>query len=170
MDTPELIYAAQKGNLIAFNSLIKDYVDLIYRLLSRGVLPGGEVNELTQTAIQSIYRKLPGYHGGDFRLWIIKNLINFCRSAVKRNHSGSRHPQGSGTGEQILHQFLAGLQVEERLVVILVDLEKLDYAEAAMVLGIPLKVVQSRLARARRLFIANYSGWVPEQRSELPTS
>jgi DNA-directed RNA polymerase specialized sigma24 family protein len=170
MDTPELIYAAQKGNLQAFNRLIRDYGDLIYRILSRGVLTGEEADALAQIAIRSFYKKLPGYRGDDFRLWIIKNLVNFCRSSVKRNHSRSKHPQGPGTGEQTLQGYLSGLPVEDRLVVILVDLEKLDYKEAAMVLGIPLKAVQIRLARARRVFISKHSGWTLDQSAEIHTT
>jgi RNA polymerase sigma factor (sigma-70 family) len=157
METPELIYAAQHGNLQAFNRLIADYGDLIYRLLSRAALPDLDAEPLTQAAIQNIYRKLPGYRDGDFRLWIFKHLVNFCRSRIRRNHSHPKKLQETSTEEQILQRCLSELPVEERLVVILVDMEKLSYGETAAVLGIPVKAVQSRLARARWLVMTNSS-------------
>lgn len=160
METPDLIYAAQQGNLQAFNRLIADYGDLIYRLISRAALPGLDAEPFAQTAIQTIYRKLPGYRGGDFRLWIFKHLVNFCRSQIRRNHSHPKEPQEIKTEEQILQWCLSKLPMNERLVVILVDMEKLNYGETAVVLGIPAKAVQSRLARARRLVMNNSYGRV----------
>jgi len=158
METPDLIYAAQQGNLQAFNRLIADYGDLIYRLLSRAALPGLDAEPLTMAAIRNLYRKLPGYRGDDFRLWIFKHLVNFCRSGIRRNQSHTKEPQEIKTEEQILQRCLSKLPMEERLVVILVDMEKLNYDEAAVVLGIPVRVVQSRLARGRRLILSSTRG------------
>lgn len=170
MDTPELIYAAQKGNLQAFNRLIRDYGDLIYRILFRAAFPTSDTEALTQAAIQSIYRKLPGYREVDFRLWIIKNSVNFCRSAIKRNHNRPEEHRWAVTEEQFIYYCLYLLPFEERLVVILVDMENLNYRETAAVLGIPVKTVQSRLARARRMITSKHSGYVPDRIPEKPTS
>lgn len=170
MDTPELIYAAQKGNLQAFNWLIRDYVDLIYRILSRAASPSWDTEALTQAAIQSLYQKLPGYRQVDFRLWIIKNSVNFCRSAIKQNPSRPKEIQWTATEGEFIRYCLGSLPFEERLVVILVDMENLNYGETATVLGIPVWAVQSRLARARRLITSQHSGVVPDRIPENPLS
>jgi RNA polymerase sigma-70 factor (ECF subfamily) len=51
--------------------------------------------------------------------------------------------------DEPLERALLSLSEGLRLCVVLVEIEGLDYAEAAMVLGIPLGTVRSRLSRAR---------------------
>lgn len=53
------------------------------------------------------------------------------------------------TLDEPIERALAGLSDEFRLCVLLVDVEGLEYAEAAKALGIPIGTVRSRLARAR---------------------
>lgn len=55
------------------------------------------------------------------------------------------------TLDEPLERALAELPAEFRLCVLLVDVEGLQYAEAAAALGIPIGTVRSRLARARLL-------------------
>jgi len=51
--------------------------------------------------------------------------------------------------EQVVQQALNFLDADQRVVVVLVDLQDCDYQEAAQILGIPLGTVKSRLSRAR---------------------
>jgi RNA polymerase sigma-70 factor (ECF subfamily) len=55
----------------------------------------------------------------------------------------------AGTLEEPLEKAMASLSEGLRLCVLLVDVEGLDYAEAASALNIPLGTVRSRLSRAR---------------------
>ena len=55
----------------------------------------------------------------------------------------------SRTLDEPIEKALAGLSDDFRLCVLLVDVEGLEYAEAAKALGIPIGTVRSRLARAR---------------------
>ncbi len=55
----------------------------------------------------------------------------------------------AGTMDEELEAALARLSEGLRLCVVLVDMQGLEYAEAAAALGIPLGTVRSRLARAR---------------------
>ena len=50
---------------------------------------------------------------------------------------------------QAIQHCLEGLALEFRTVVVLVDVQGMDYVEAAQALGKPLGTVKSRLARAR---------------------
>jgi RNA polymerase sigma-70 factor (ECF subfamily) len=51
-------------------------------------------------------------------------------------------------GQQI-KKLLAGLAVDQRTAVILVDIHGYQYEEAAQIMGVPLGTVKSRLSRAR---------------------
>ncbi len=168
METPELISAAQAGNIQAFNRLILEYQDAIHSLIYY-ICPGQDVEALTQAAVWRIYQRLSDYHGADFRLWLFKIVVNVCRRALypywfrinRDNHRGKAQPQLSGISshssriksESIetseIQSCLSGLQPDLRVVVVLIDLEKLDYTQAAAVLGIPMDSVGKRLAKAR---------------------
>jgi RNA polymerase sigma-70 factor (ECF subfamily) len=51
--------------------------------------------------------------------------------------------------DEDLELALKSLNADQQMLVLLVDVEELDYAEAAQTLGIPMGTVRSRLARAR---------------------
>jgi RNA polymerase sigma-70 factor (ECF subfamily) len=55
----------------------------------------------------------------------------------------------AGTLDEPLEQALAALPVEQRLCVVLVDIEGAEYRQAAEALGVPIGTIRSRLARAR---------------------
>jgi RNA polymerase sigma-70 factor (ECF subfamily) len=66
----------------------------------------------------------------------------------------------------LVHQLLQRLPEEYRSVLVLVDMDELDYAEVARVLNIPLGTVKSRVARARlklRNLLVNSGQWLVEQ-------
>ena len=52
-----------------------------------------------------------------------------------------------------LRQCLRGLPSRYREVIILCDVQELDYAEAAVVLQVPIGTVRSRLHRGRQLLV-----------------
>lgn len=168
MDTLKLIFAAQAGDLQAFNRLLLEYQDAIHSLIYY-LCPGQDVEAKMQTAILQVYRCLPGYHAGDFRLWLFKIVVNVCRGAQPRHwfkilpSRNGRKPQLSISGRALplnrnksesigtpdIQSCLSNLDPEQREIVVLIDMEKLDYAQAAAVLGIPLNSVSKRLSRAR---------------------
>lgn len=51
--------------------------------------------------------------------------------------------------EQVIQQALNRLDADQRTIVVLIDQQDFDYAEAAQILRIPIGTVKSRLARAR---------------------
>lgn len=58
-------------------------------------------------------------------------------------------PFVAGTFDEPLERALRQLPDEQRLSVLLIDVEQMSYAEAAEFLGIPVGTIRSRLARAR---------------------
>jgi RNA polymerase sigma-70 factor (ECF subfamily) len=141
--TSELIHAAQRGNLHAFNCLVSVCQDKIYDLVCRMLPLEEEKDPVLQSVIQRMYRDLHDYRNGDFRLWMLKTVIKACRSFM------NEHRRAGNTGTS-LEACLGGLPPNLRLVIVLVDMEGLNYAQAAAVLGIPRWTVRKRLARARQ--------------------
>jgi RNA polymerase sigma-70 factor (ECF subfamily) len=176
MDEAALIDEARKGDLEAFNCLVVEYQDMVYGQAYRVMGDEESAADATQDAFISAYKNLSSYRGGSFRAWLLRIVTNACYDELRRrkrrpvtsleplDDSGeevespawiadpSDTPEESlervELGEAIQH-CLAELPEDFRSVVTLVDLQGLDYQEAAAALGKPVGTVKSRLARAR---------------------
>jgi RNA polymerase sigma-70 factor (ECF subfamily) len=176
MDEIKLIQAAQSGDLEAFNRLVLAYQDLVfnqaYRLL--GVPENAE--DTTQDAFISAFRNLRSFRGGSFKAWLLRIVTNACYDQLRYH---KRHPEQAlepvdrndeeiespswlidpteRPEEQVeraelnhaIQHCLDNLPYEFKEVVVLVDIQGLDYDEASQVIKKPLGTIKSRLARAR---------------------
>ena len=184
----DLVLAAQKGDLEAFNQLVLSYQDRIFNLTARilGDYDSGE--DITQNTFLTAYLNFPRFRNGSFRSWLFRIATNLCYDVHRRY---KRYPvmslenevlteerisplyDFSGSSilpemeverhevEQIIQQALNQLDADQRTVVVLVDQLDFDYRETAQVLGIPIGTVKSRLARARlhlRQLLSNSDG------------
>lgn len=176
MDEAQLIAEARKGDLDSFNCLVVTYQDMVYGQAYRVMGDEDSAADATQEAFISAYKNLNSYRGGSFRAWLLRIVTNACYDELRRR---KRRPVTSlepldDAGEEVespawiadtadtpeeslqrvelveaIQHCLAGLPEDFRSVVSLVDLQGLDYAEAAQALGKPVGTVKSRLARAR---------------------
>ncbi len=122
------------------------------------------------------------FHGdASFRTWLYRIAVNACINELRRRKRRA-DVEGPSLDEDIateegtvartvpdetrsphvlaeraevrraVHMIVATLSPKHRAALTLVDLEQLDYEEAAETLGCPLGTLKSRLARARRQF------------------
>lgn len=176
MDEVALIQAARGGDLDSFNRLVLAYQDLVYNQAYRMMGEAEVAEDATQEAFISAFRNLGSYRGGSFKAWLLRIVTNACYDELRRR---KRHPTtplepideeneevesprwladpGESPEEaatraelnQALQHCLEDLPPEFRTIVVLVDVQGLDYGEAAEAVGKPLGTVKSRLARAR---------------------
>ncbi|WP_298009395.1 MULTISPECIES: RNA polymerase sigma factor [Anaerolinea] len=176
MDELALIQEARNGDFNAFNRLVLAYQDMAYHLAMRMLSDPDQAEDVTQTAFLSAYRHLSSFRGGSFKAWVMRMVTNACYDELRRRQ---RHPStpleplddddesiespswmaddGLSPEEQLeqkeldraIQRCLQQLDEEFRAVVIFIDLQGMDYQEAAEILGKPLGTVKSRLARAR---------------------
>ena len=176
MDEVELINAAKQGDLNSFNRLVLAYQDLLYNQAYRVMGDLASAEDATQDAFISAFRKIRSYRGGSFRAWLLRIVTNTCYDELRRrkrrptiplepyNQDNEEIESPKWIGDpaespeeslersdmrEALRHCLETLPLEFRTVVILVDIQGLDYAETAQVIGKPLGTVKSRLARAR---------------------
>jgi RNA polymerase sigma-70 factor, ECF subfamily len=176
MDEAALIQSARQGDLDAFNRLVLAYQDLVFGQAYRMMGESEAAEDATQDAFISAYRNLGGYRGGSFKAWLLRIVTNLCYDELRRRQRRPTTPLEpvdqddeeiesprwlSDPGEspedraerselaRALQHCLDDLPVEFRSVVALVDIQGLDYTEAAQAIGKPLGTVKSRLARAR---------------------
>ncbi len=171
-----LVSRAQRGDLDAFNELVLLYQDLIYNLCLSIMAEPDQAEDVTQQAFINAFQHINGFRGGSFRSWLLRIATHACYDALRAmrrrptvplfpvDDNGNEaespswiadprpSPQAKMESDEVaraLYQRLDQLPRAYRAVVTLVDLNGIDYEEAARALGIPLGTVKSRLARAR---------------------
>lgn len=171
----DLISRAQRGDLDAFNDLILLHQDALFNIALRTIGDEDRAADAVQDALISAFRGLQTFHGGSFRAWLARTVVNKCYDDYRRT---SRHPFIPLTpivdGEEVeeglwlrdpspsledcfdnteldeaLQHCMKSLPFAARAVLALVDVDGLSYEEAAAALRIPVGTVKSRLARAR---------------------
>jgi RNA polymerase sigma-70 factor (ECF subfamily) len=176
MDEAALIQASRQGDLDAFNRLVLNYQDMLYSQAYRMMGDPALAEDATQEAFISAYKNLGSYRGGSFKAWLLRIVTNASYDELRRQKRRPTTPlepmdeddeeiesphwladPGESPEEaaertelgRALQRCLNNLPSDFRSVVILVDIQGMDYTEAAQTVGKPLGTVKSRLARGR---------------------
>ena len=176
MDESALIYEAQRGNLDSFNTLILAYQDILFNTALRIMGDTYSAADATQEAFLSAFRAIKSYRGGSFKAWLLRTVTNACYDELRRQKrrpttplepetddgeemetprwltDSSMSPEEEAEADELEHAIqhcLEELPVEFRAVVVLTDIQGMDYKEVASAVRAPLGTIKSRLARAR---------------------
>jgi RNA polymerase sigma-70 factor (ECF subfamily) len=171
-----LVKEAAAGNLDAFNRLVLHYQNLAYSHAYALLGDSDSAEDATQESFIKAFQSINSYRGGSFRSWLLKIVTNSAYDMMRR---ARRHPNQSlypldENGEEMesvswlvdpspsvenaaeqnqlssqIYKLLDQLPAAYRSVITLIDINELDYVEAAKVLRVPIGTVKSRLARAR---------------------
>jgi RNA polymerase sigma-70 factor (ECF subfamily) len=179
-DDPALLTRLRAGDARAFEELVTTYQHRIFGLALRMLGSRAEAEDVAQETFLRAHRALGAFRG-EARLgtWLYAIASRLC---LDRLASGERRygradadallslPAEGGDAAaalerselgQALHEAIAALPEERRLVIALRDLEGLAYEEIAEVLGLELNTVRSRLHRARLDLKAKLERWLP---------
>jgi RNA polymerase sigma-70 factor (ECF subfamily) len=176
MDELALIRAAQNGDLDAFNTLVLTYQDIVFNTAVRILGEDDPAADATQEAFLSAFRSLNMFRGGSFKAWLLRTVTNACYDELRRQkrRPTTRLEPDAGDGEEMdsprwlvdpsmspeqkveaeelqhaIQHCLNTLPTEFRTVVVLADIQGLDYIEVAAATRVALGTIKSRLARAR---------------------
>lgn len=171
-----MIQAARGGDLDAFNRLVLGYQDLVYNHAYRMIGEEESADDATQNTFISAYNHLGSFRGGSFKAWLLRIVTNACYDELRRRKRRPTVPLEplDDTGEEVesahwmvdpidqpekqveqaelqraIQHCLDNLPSDFRSTVIMVDIQGLDYFEAAQAIGKPIGTIKSRLARAR---------------------
>ncbi len=177
IDEAQLLQRCRRGDMTAFAQFIARYQDRIYNALLRLCGNTHDAEELSQEAFVKAYEGLSGFRADSgFYTWVFRIAVNLTLSRRRRAQKVKFHSLDAPAGEQSsehtlsdarqadpaeaasrndLHQHvlaaLAGLDDEYKVVVVLRDLEGMDYHQIGQVLALPPGTVKSRLFRARSM-------------------
>ena len=148
------------------------HLDAAYRFARWLARSPDDADDVVQEAILRAYRGFDGLRGSDVKAWLLTIVRNCHWTALKQQQRRAlvplpeEHDAQDGHAliattpdpesasicrdeERTLERLLAGLPDDYREVLILREIEDMDYREIAAVTNVPLGTVMSRLARAR---------------------
>ena len=171
-----LVRMASNGDLDAFNQLVLIYQDTAYNHAYALLGDPALAEDAAQEGFIKAFEGIRALRGGSFRAWLLKIVTNGAYDMLRRYR---RHPTqplfpedengeelespawladpGASVQEAVeqnefskkIYKVLDELPEVYRSVITLIDLDELDYTEAAHILKVPLGTIKSRLARAR---------------------
>lgn len=176
-DDDQLVDAARKGEVAAFEALVERHRNRVYGLALRMLNSEDDAAEVLQDSFLSAYRNLGEFRGdAQFSSWILRIAANHAlmrlrhRKVTKAVEEPLDEPQFSERGSLLdavsefkdaeteaidaelrraIEEATARLGDEYRQVFVLKDLEGLSYEEIAEITGDSVPAIKSRLHRAR---------------------
>ncbi|MCG3140866.1 MAG: hypothetical protein HDKAJFGB_02001 [Anaerolineae bacterium] len=190
MNEPQMIAEAQRGDVASFNQLVRAYQSLVYHTAYRVLGDGDAASDATQDAFISAYKNIKSFRGGSFKAWLLRIVTNACYDQLRAKQ---RKPTASldallvdpdnpapGLGEaheesphayaerqelgEWIHQGLQALPYDQRITLVLSDVDGFAYEEIALATNTNVGTVKSRLSRAR----AQMREFLLQQRELLP--
>ena len=147
--------------------LVSDHSEQVYRLAYRLSGNKHDAEDLTQDVFVRVFKSIHTFQPGTLEGWLHRITTNLFLDGARRRQRirmdalsvAPEHVWGSSTGPEDLHvdgqldsdvsHALEALNPEQRVAVVLCDIEGLSYEEIADVLDIKLGTVRSRIARGR---------------------
>ena len=176
MNEQALIQDAQAGSLDAFNALVLHYQDSVFNTALRILGDEDLASDATQEAFLSAFRSITSFRGGSFKAWLMRTVTNACYDELRRQKrrpsvplepetddgeemdsprwlaDPDMSPEQKAEADEVEHAIqhcLNNLPVEFKTVVVMADIQGMDYSEVAIAVRVPLGTIKSRLARAR---------------------
>lgn len=192
IDEREHIRAAQSGDVQAFNDLVRAYQGMVYRTAYRIVGESEGAADVAQETFVSAFKNIRQFRGGSFKSWLIRIAINGCYSQLRAPanrrvvsfdavlpeteeepaflHSKPEEGPQERSEQHELGAFIqAGIESlpeEQRLTLVLSDIDGFRYDEIAEITGTNIGTVKSRLSRARaqmREYLLGRESVVPQK-------
>ncbi len=155
-----------------FESQILPHLDAAYRFARWLAGSRADADDVVQDAVLRAYRSFDSLRGSDPKTWLMVIVRNCHFTAAKQRQRRSLVPLPEEYDERdghhmidqlqgpenvsilryqkkLLVRLLAALPEEQRTVLVLRELEEMDYAQIAAVTQMPIGTVMSRLARSR---------------------
>jgi len=179
-DDRELVRAAQRGDMAAFEELVARHRDKLYARACSMMRNEEEAIDLSQEAWVKGWQRLQQFQGeSSFGTWMTRIVINLCLDQLRkqkrqRTESIEEMDEESGGVErqmpvlavnptaglerqelrQRIDRALGQLSHEHRTVLVLHEFQEMEYKEIAKAMSCSIGTVMSRLFYARRKLAA----------------
>ena len=187
-----MISAAQHGDVPSFNQLVRAHQSVVYHTAFRVLGDGDAASDAVQDAFISAFKHIRSFRGGSFKAWLLRIVTNSCYDQLRVKQRkptasldallldadnpapglGEAHdesPQDHAERQELASMIQKGLQtmpLEQRVTLVLSDIQGFAYDEIAQVTGTNVGTVKSRLSRGR----AHLRDFLLAQEELLPDS
>ena len=165
-DDAELMADIRKGSHMAFNALVRRHSNRFYRLAYRYTRNRQTAEDRVQDAFLKLWEDPSRWkqeRNVKFTTWFYRVVVNLCLDTMKRTtplqmaegfepedeRDGVDIAMQNARDEQWLEQSIATLPERQRTALNLCVYEELSNQEAADIMGVQLKALQSLLMRAK---------------------
>jgi RNA polymerase sigma factor (sigma-70 family) len=154
-----------------FEGQVLPHLDAAYRF-ARWLCRPGEADDVVQDAVLRAFRGFDALRSSDAKAWLLTIVRNCHLTSAKQqqrrglvplpeeNDAADGHAMIANNDnpeseailsdqKKVLDRLVASLPEEHRTVLMLREIEEMDYAQIAAVTNVPIGTVMSRLARSR---------------------
>ena len=154
----------------AYRELLRRHLDPVHAYLARMTRSRSDAEDLTQETFLRVWQKASAYKPGRVRptTWIHRIAHNLCVDAFRRRRGPDSKPVGDPVEEvedraadpylqlaahrtqERLESALAALPDNQKAAIVLCQIQDFSNGEAADILGVNVRALESLLARARK--------------------
>ena len=169
----DILARARNGDGRAFERLALAEERALYRHAARIVGPGPDAEDVVQDALISAWKSMRSFEGTNFRAWLFRIVTNRALDRVRARRRRPELPLEPPEGEEVIwaepvaagpdlvdlaagsealavvEEALGGVPAEQRAALLLRDVEGFAYEEIALMTGVEVGTVKSRIHRAR---------------------
>ncbi len=169
-----------------FEAEVLPHLDAAYRFARWLSHAPGDADDIVQEAVLRAFRSFDTLRGSDVKAWLMAIVRNCHSTALKQRQrrafvplpeehdTQDGHAMTANTPDpedvsirrdeqRTLDRLIAALPEEHRTVLMLREIEELDYRQIALITNVPIGTVMSRLARSRAALKAR---WLQEVEGE----
>lgn len=174
MSDEELVEKIKKGDIDAYEEIIKKYENKVCGIIYHMIKNQNDVEDLVQEVFIKVYKNLSKFKGdSSLYTWIYKITVNLCLDEVKKRKNiiyldeklevedgelERELPSSDKTQVELyeekelkekLHKCIGKLPEKQRVMIVLRDIKGFSYEEISEITSVKLGTVKSQINRAR---------------------
>lgn len=174
MSDEELVEKIKKGDIDAYEEIIKKYENKVCGIIYHMIKNQNDVEDLAQEVFIKVYKNLSKFKGdSSLYTWIYKITVNLCLDEVKKRKNiiyldeklevedgelERELPSSDKTQVELyeekelkekLHKCIGKLPEKQRVMIVLRDIKGFSYEEISEITSVKLGTVKSQINRAR---------------------
>lgn len=174
MADEELVKRIRKGDIDAFEDIVKKYENKVYGIVFHMMKNQNEVEDLAQEVFLKVYKNLDKFKGeSSLYTWIYKITVNLCLDELKKRRNiiyldekisvedgeiDKELPSNERSQEELyedkelrenLHRCINKLPDKQKMMIVLRDIKGFSYDEIAEITNNKIGTVKSQINRAR---------------------